>query len=216
MKKTVEQTREKGFTDVLAETPGERIAHAISVMGNPLFVALPLFLLVAWQTAPDVPHALLWWLVTSVGVTGVPFFFIRRGVRRGTYTDDHVSVREQRLIPLSVGLAGMVLVFLFLILLHVARPFIATLTSALVALALAIAVTQFARYKISLHMVGITGAITICSLLLSPLFLILSPLVFLVGWARWKVHAHTPLQACLGVVLAVIVTFATLWLFGIW
>ncbi len=198
MKDTITSKAEKGFTGTEAETTAEKVAHYISVAGNPLFIALPLFFLVAWKTAPDWAHALLWWLITAVGVTAIPFFFIRRGVQRGTYTDDHVSVREQRLVPLSVGLGGMLIV-----------------TSALVSLAVALSITQFARFKISLHMVGITGSVTVLSLLFSPWFLLLSPLVLLLGWARWQVRAHTVLQACLGLLLAVIVTWAILWLFGV-
>jgi len=215
LKDTITSKAEKGFTGTEAETTAEKVAHYISVAGNPLFIALPLFFLVAWKTAPDWAHALLWWLITAVGVTAIPFFFIRRGVQRGTYTDDHVSVREQRLVPLSVGLGGMLIVFLLLVLLGAARPYLAALTSALVSLAVALSITQFARFKISLHMVGITGSVTVLSLLFSPWFLLLSPLVLLLGWARWQVCAHTVLQACLGLLLAVIVTWAILWLFGV-
>lgn len=215
MKDTTEVQKEKGFAGTAAVSRAERVAHRISLVANPLFVALPLFLLVAWRTAPVLWQALLWWVVTAAGVTGIPYFFIRRGVRKGTYTDGHVSVREQRLIPLSVGLGGMVMVFLVLILLGAARPYLASLTSALVSLALALAITQLAKYKVSLHMVGITGSVAVCSLLFSPWFLLLSPLILLVGWARWQVHAHTILQACLGVVVAVGVTWLTLWLFGV-
>jgi hypothetical protein len=215
MSDTTTSEAEIGFTGTEAETTAEKIAHRISVVGNPLFVALPLFLFVAWKTAPDLPRALLWWIITSAGVTGIPFFFIRRGVRKGTYTDDHVSIREQRFIPLSVGLGSMILVFLLLILLGAALPYLASLTSSLVSLALVLAITQLVRYKVSLHMVGITGSVTLCSLLFSPWFLLLSPLVILLGWARWQVRAHTVLQACAGFFLAIAVTWATLWLFRV-
>ena len=82
-----------------------QLAHIISQVTNPLFVALPTFLLVALHTAPDTLHALLWWAVIVVGISVVPFVFILCGVRRGDYTDQHLSVREQRLIPLLFGLA---------------------------------------------------------------------------------------------------------------
>ncbi|MBO0796063.1 MAG: hypothetical protein J2P36_34670, partial [Ktedonobacteraceae bacterium] len=63
--------------------------------------------------------------------------------------------------------------------------------------------------------VGITGAVTICCLLFGPALLVLSPLILLVGWARWNVRAHTPLQAFLGSILAVSVTTLIFWLFGV-
>jgi hypothetical protein len=206
---------EKGFSGDVAENSAEKVAHCISVLANPLFVALPLFLLVAWRTAPDIWHALLWWAVTTMGVTVVPYVFIRRGVRKGTYTDEHISVREQRLVPLSVGLGSMVLVFLALLLLGATRSYMASLLAACVSLALALAITQLARYKVSLHMAGMTGSVAVCILLVSPWFVLLSPLILLTGWARWQVHAHTVLQAALGVLLAVLVTWGTFWLLRI-
>lgn len=204
---------EKGFRGT-AETPGEKVAHGVSVVANPLFVALPLFLTVALHTAPDPGHALLWWAIIAVGITGLPFVFIRMGVRKGRYTDDHVSNRAQRLVPLSFGLLCMVLVGALLFFLGVPHALLATVTAALLSLACAIAITSLLRFKISLHMVGSAGAVTICTVMFGPLLLVLSPLVVLIGWARWKVRAHSAVQACAGTALAVLITLVTLWLFG--
>ena len=206
---------EKGFAASKAETLGERLAHIYSVLANPLFVAVPLFLFVSLHSAPDWQRALLWWGIITAGFTAAPFLFIRQGVRRGRYTDNHVSVRPQRLIPLSFGLVCMILVFVLLLWLQAAPPLLATLTAALVSLALAIASTQFARYKISLHMIGVSGAVTTCCLLAGPAFLLLVPLIVLTGWARWKVGGHTPSQAVAGMTLAVVVTLIVFWLFGV-
>jgi len=62
--------------------------------------------------------------------------------------------------------------------------------------------------------VGMAGAVTVFCLLFGFSFLLLSPLVLLVAWARWQVRAHTPLQALAGTILAVGVTLITFWLFG--
>jgi membrane-associated phospholipid phosphatase len=71
------------------------------------------------------------------------------------------------------------------------------------------------RWKISLHLVGITGAVTVLALLFGSLALILTPLVPLVGWARWQVRAHTAAQAVAGTALAVAIAVGTFWAFGI-
>lgn len=191
----------------------ERLAYIVSEITNPLFVALPTFLIIAVATAPTILQGLFWWGVIAVGTSAAPFFFIRRGVRRGRYSDHHVSVREQRLIPLLFGLGCALLVFLCLYLLHASQPLIATITATLVTGAIATVITQF--WKISLHLVGIAGTVTVFWLLFGPLFLVLSPLVVIVAWARWRVCAHTPLQAAAGTVLAVGMTILTFWLFGI-
>jgi hypothetical protein len=39
--------------------------------------------------------------------------------------------------------------------------------------------------------------------------------VVLIAWARWKLEAHTLLQAVTGAVLAVAVTVTTFWFFGL-
>ncbi|GHO78280.1 hypothetical protein KSD_60510 [Ktedonobacter sp. SOSP1-85] len=182
-------------------------------MTNPLLVALPTFLLVALATAPDVLHALLWWSIAVLGISLAPLLFIWQGVRRGRYSDHHVSKREQRRVPLLFGLACMVLAFVLLLFVHTSSRLLATVTATLAAVAVAAVITQY--WKISLHLVGIAGAVTVCCLLWGPLCLFLSPLVVLVGWARWRLHAHTWFQALAGTVLAVSVTILMYHLFGL-
>lgn len=190
-----------------------QIAHGVSAVTNPLFIALPTFLIVALSTSPDVLRAFLWWIVTVVGISIAPLLFIWYGVKQGHYSDHHVSVREQRLIPLLFGVGCFFLVFVSMYLLHASLLLLATVTAALVALGIATVVTRY--WKISLHLVGMAGAVTVLVLRFGPWFLLLSPFVVLVGWARWQVRAHTPLQALTGAVLAVSVTLAIFWLFGI-
>jgi membrane-associated phospholipid phosphatase len=190
-----------------------RVARVISEVTNPLFVALPIFLVIALGTSSDVVHALICWVITILGITLVPFLFILQGVRHGKYTDRHVSKREQRTIPLLVGLSSVAVTFVLLLLLHASRPLLATIVSDLVVLAVTLVITRF--WKISLHLVGFAGAITVLVLLFGPIWLVLSPLVVVVAWARWQVRAHNPPQAIAGTVLAVIVTWLLFWLFQI-
>jgi hypothetical protein len=196
------------------KTVQQRLAHGISEIFNPLFVALPTFFVVALFSAPDVWHALLWWIVAVLGISVAPFLFVWQGVRKGTYTDHHVSKREQRFVPLFFGLACTILSFLFLYLLHASFALIATMISVIVACGIALAVTRY--WKISLHLIGLAGAVTVCVLLYGPHLLLLAPLVPLVAWARWEVRAHTVLQAIAGTLLAVGVTLLTFLLFGIY
>jgi|SRR5579884_1248673 len=207
---------EKRFVEVPVDSARKgiwsRIAHGISEVTNPAFVALPTFLCIALYTAPDIPHALLWWGVTVAGITMAPLLFIWQGVRRGRYSDHHVSRREQRFVPLLFAVTCFFLTFVLLLLLHASTHLVATVTAALAACAIATIVTR--AWKISIHLVGMAGAVTVFCLLFGFSFLLLSPLVLLVAWARWQVRAHTPLQALAGTILAVGVTLITFWLFG--
>jgi hypothetical protein len=65
------------------------------------------------------------------------------------------------------------------------------MTAIIVSCLVALLITQFAHWKISLHMVGITGAITTLGLVMGSPFFLLAPFAVIVGWARWRVHAHT-------------------------
>lgn len=188
---------------------GERLAQIVSNVTNPLFVALPTFLLIALSTSPDTPHALLWWAIIAAGVSIAPLLFVRRGVRRGKYSDHHVSIREQRFVPLLFGLGCMLIVFLLLFLLAASRALITAVIAVIVTCILALIITRYS--KISLHLVGMAGAVTVCVLLYGPLCLLLTPLVLLVGWARWRVQAHTIGQAIAGTILAVSVTVLLFW-----
>lgn len=91
----------------------------------------------------------------------------------------------------------------------------ATLEAIIVEFSVATLITQVAKYKISLHVDSAAGAVTVCCLLVNPIFLVLTPLVALIAWARWKLEAHTPLQTLCGAALGVMVTVTTFWLFGL-
>jgi membrane-associated phospholipid phosphatase len=133
------------------------------------------------------------------------------GVRRGTFTDQHLSLREQRILPLVFGLVCAAAVFVVLFLLHASLALIATLSAIFLGGIITLLITR--HWKISMHLVGMAGSATVLSLVYGPIFLLLAPLVLLVGWARWRVGAHTPLQAVAGVALAVGVTLVIFFLF---
>ncbi|GCE14559.1 hypothetical protein [Tengunoibacter tsumagoiensis] len=189
----------------------DKLAHLISEITNPVLIAFPTFLLIAIRTAPDLRHALLWWVVTVGGISVAPLLFILRGVRRGHYTDHHVSKREQRLIPLLFSICCTGLVFVILLVLHASITLIATVLAVLIAGGIAFAITRY--WKISFHLIGMAGAITVVGLVYGPVFFLLFPLIIIVGWARWRVQAHTPLQALAGTAIAISVTVSVFGLF---
>lgn len=177
---------------------------------SPFVVGLGVLGYISLSTASAVTDGLRWLTVIGVGLI-VPFGFICWGVKKGKLTDIHVSHRSQRLVPLLVGLISLGGMLAGLLLLSASRPLVAVFVS----FALATLITYVAKYKISLHIDSAAGAVTVCCLLASPVFLALSPLVVLIAWARWKLEAHSPLQAICGAALAVAVTVTTFWLFGL-
>jgi hypothetical protein len=215
--KNVMREREEGMAnEVSVREAGQRhIAHLVSQLTNPGFVALPTFLAVALHTAPTVSSALLWWLVTTIGISIAPLLYVSLGVRAGRYSDHHLSLREERLIPFVVGLVSTGGALTLLLLSHASAAFLATVTAVLVGAALALAITHGAHWKISLHVSGIAGAVTVLTLLFGWPALLLTPLLPLVGWARWRLGAHTIAQATVAMLIAVAVTGLAFRLFGV-
>jgi len=203
---------EKGLSSL--STPGDRFAYWLSQFSSPFVVGLGVFGYVALSTSSTVTEGLLWLTVIGVGLL-VPFGFIWWRVKKEKLTDLHVSRRSERLVPLLVGLLSLGGMLAGLLLLSASRRLVATLVTVIVSFTLATLITQVAKYKISLHIDSAAGAVTVCWRLSSPVFLALSPLVVLIAWARWKLEAHSPLQAVTGATLAVAVTLTTFWLFGL-
>ncbi len=189
------------------------LAHIVSEVANPLFVALPTFLIVALHTAPNWQRAVLWWIVTTLGISAAPLLFVYQGVRRGRYSDTHLSVRTQRLVPLVVGLLCAAVALVLLLALEASAALLATVAAVLVCGICTFAITV--RWKISFHLVGAAGAATVLTLLFGPIGLVLIPFVVLVGWARWRVGAHTFAQAIDGTTLAVVITVGMFRIFGL-
>ncbi|TFE22748.1 hypothetical protein [Cohnella luojiensis] len=194
---------------------GYKLAYAISFLCNPLLIAVFLYLTISLRTASHPYEGLLWWIIICLGVSIAPILFIRRGVVRGKFSDHDISKREQRLIPILFALGCMAITLILLIFLHVSERLLATFVGMIGAIVAALLITQFARWKISLHLIGITGAVLTLSLLVSPKFYFLAVLIAVVGWARWRLEAHTIMQTIAGVALAAGVTAITFRLFGL-
>jgi hypothetical protein len=185
----------------------------ISEATKPQLVALPTLFVIALASAPNTIHAVLWWSVAAAGISIAPHFFVLRGVRRGDLTDRRVSVREQRLIPLLFALGCVAGSLALLLLLQASPDLVATVAAVTVAMATATLVTR--HWKISMHLVGMSGALTVLVLMFGRLYLSLMPLLVIGAWARWKVGAHTPMQTAAGVALGASATITLFWVFGL-
>jgi membrane-associated phospholipid phosphatase len=194
-------------------SPAQRWARRLSHGLNPLLVVLPGYLLLALHTASSIGQALLWWGIIMVGVTLVPLAIVSLGVRSGRYTDALLSRREQRLIPIFIGVMSTVGSVVVLIAVHASRVMLAAVVSLLVSGILTLAITLF--WKISLHIMAMAGMIAVLVMIFGPVAFVLLPLLALVAWARLWLQAHTPAQLLAGTALAMVVTLLTFSIAGI-
>jgi len=173
-----------------------RLARLITEVLAPANVGAIVFLLVAWHSTPTILEALRWGLLTVFFTIALPFAFILWGVRRRRFTDHHIRLREQRPQALAVGIGSGLVGLVVLVLLGAPRELIALVVAMATGVVNALLITLF--WKMSIHVASVAGAIVILVLVFGPPFVVLAPLVALVGWARVELGDHTPAQVTAG------------------
>ena len=176
-----------------------RLARVVTEVLAPAPTVALLLLAVAWRSAPTATEAARWGLLAALFASLVPFLYIVRGVRRGRLTDHHVRVREQRPLPLLVGIGSVLLGLALLASWGAPRELVALVAAMAVGLASSLLVTLV--WKLSIHTAVVAGAVVILVLVFGPALLALAPLVGLVCWARVAVRDHTPAQTIAGAAL---------------
>jgi len=152
--------------------------------------------LIAWHAgAPG------WGLATVLFTAGVPMAFVLRGVRRGEYDDHHVGERAKRPLVLLFAAASVGVLLGLMITLDAPRDLTALVVAMLCGLALTLAVTYLARWKVSLHTAVAAGTVTTLVLTFGAWLHLCWVLVGLVMWSRVTLRAHTPMQTVVGLAL---------------
>ena len=181
----------------------ERIANVISVVGQPIFIPIPVFILLATKI-DDPVKAVLVVLVSLFFVTIVPtastyYFSIKLGRKDGDIPD-----RRLRFKPMMIGVTSYAIGTVVLYLMDVPDIiWILMLCYAIVTLVMTI-ITLY--WKISIHSVGIAGPAMALSVVFWPwgllYFLLLPPIVS----SRYVLRRHTPAQLVAGALTGFIIT----------
>jgi hypothetical protein len=180
-----------------------RLARVVTEVLTPANVGSIVFLIVAWHSTPTIVEALRWGLLTILFTIALPFLFILWGVRRQRFTDHHIRLREQRPRAIAVGIGSSLAGLGLLIKLGAPQELIALVVAMATGLIIALLITLF--WKMSIHVASVAGAIVILVLVFGPGFLILAPVVALVGWARVELRDHTLAQVTAGAAIGAIV-----------
>jgi membrane-associated phospholipid phosphatase len=150
-----------------------------------------------------------WSLVGMLFTVVVPAAIVDVGVRRGRYTDHHLSRREQRAVPLGLSAASVLIGLAVLALAGAPRPIVTVL----------VVTTLTLLWKVSLHVAVVGAAACVLTLLGGSgggsLWALSWLAVPVVGWARLRLTAHTLAQVVVGCVLGAGVTGAVLVIAGV-
>jgi membrane-associated phospholipid phosphatase len=180
-----------------------RVARLVTEVLAPAPIVAALLLVVAWRSASTTTEAMAWGLLAVLFASLLPFLFILRGVWRGRLSDHHVGIRQQRPMPLLVGIASVLIGLGLLTAWSAPRDLVALVGAMTVGLVVSLLVTL--GWKISIHTAVAAGAAVILVLVFGPPLLALSPVVGLIGWSRVEIGDHTPAQVATGAVLGAVV-----------
>ena len=209
-------------------THAYRLANAVSYILNPLALPPIAFTLLNAHFGASLPE-LAWTLgVSAVFFCFVPLLYVMGMVRKGRAESLEVRTRENRLMPLLVGIASYAIGALLLwgTVEGPALPVIVAF-AALFPINTALILLINTRWKISIHMTSLAGfvgvllftALTVWRDLPADVETALTlatvgPLVLLVPllmWARVRVGAHTRGQVLAGAAFGLLVPPAELW-----
>ncbi|SCF46413.1 PAP2 superfamily protein [Micromonospora matsumotoense] len=172
-----------------------RVARLVTEVTAPAVLVTGLTVVIGWHSVGGA-RGLVWGLLATVFAAGVPFAYILGGVRRGRLTDHHLGRREQRRMPLLLGLASAAVGLALLAALGAPRPVLALVAAGVVGLVVAVAVSHW--WKMSIHSAVAAGTLVVLVLTFGPRLLPAVPLLALVGWSRVRLRDHTVAQVVVG------------------
>lgn len=170
-----------------------------------LSAAMPL--VIALHATDRVVTGAGWGLLAITFSSLIPYAIIRVGVHRGHLTDHHIGVREQRRVPLLLGLVSVLVGLALLVLLDGPRQLTALVAAMLVGLLGVAVVNQV--WKLSAHAAVAAGSATVLAMVFGPVLLLAGLPVALVGWSRVRLGDHTAGQVVAGAALGAVLTAAT-------
>lgn len=181
-----------------------RLARWTSILFDSSVLSLIIFPAIGWSTARW--QGVGWAVVALFTLTGIPLGYILLGLRRGWVGDLELSRREDRPRFILVSLSSDLLALSILGLGGAPHLlWLLALTYACLGLTM-FTISNF--WKISLHMVSVSGFSTVLVYIFGPgaLWAFLS--LPLVAWARLYRKKHTPAQLLAGAIGGILITAA--------
>lgn len=189
------------------------LASVVTEASSPAVCVVVGLVLVTWRSATDGADA-AWAALAILLCAGIPMGYIARGVKAGKWSDHHIRRREQRFIPLLVGLASVATASVLLLIVDAPSQLIALVLAQLIGLFAVLLITRF--WQVSIHCATAGGLCAVLVVLFGPWALIsLAPLA-LVAWSRLVLDAHTRAQVMVGALLGFLIGITAFPLLTAW
>lgn len=196
-----------------------KFAMALSIIFQPIFV--PIYsLVILYHADTYITYAIpkdVWkyiFIITLLNTVIFPMSVFYYFLKSGLIESLHMHTAKERSLPFLSIIVFHLSTFYIFSRVPVPSLFLDLIIGA--ALSVAIAFVINLRWKVSIHMLGMGGIVgTIIGIILKyqvdavPLVMALTILSGLVGFARLKLNAHTPLQVYVGFVLGTLILTGT-------
>jgi membrane-associated phospholipid phosphatase len=151
----------------------------------------------AARDAANVGQAVLWAGIYVFLVCIMPVLFIAYRVKQGRITDIHMPLRHERFTPFMITIVGALISLFLMIILQASHAMQLLSLATLLQVAMMSLITLY--WQISVHMIGISGAVVLTSLWFGGVYgVLISPLIIIVAAARLALKRHTPTQVIVG------------------
>ena len=198
-----------------------KIADTISIFTNPPIITIPLFTLICIILACDgVPFTsgfsfdwtqfLITELISIIFASVLPLAITLYWAKK-LNTDKDISNREDRFVPLIVGILSYLVGFAIALTLGVSNFLTVLILCYAVNTFIVLLITY--KWKISIHTTGLTGPVAALIMLLGPLGAIVGLLYPVLIWSRFTLKKHTMAQAIAGGVFGLVMTVLEAYLY---
>ncbi|MFI9332765.1 hypothetical protein ACIGZJ_35190 [Kitasatospora sp. NPDC052868] len=150
-----------------------------------------------------------WAAFAALFAAVIPTWFIRRGVRRGSWEDRHVGRRQRRLVVIPFVMLSVLTSLLAMLRLDAPTDMVAMVLAMFASLIPILVITVW--WKVSIHTAVAGGAVVCLAIALGPWWLLLGPLVAVIGWSRVVLRDHTTAQTLVGAVVGALAAGLTFW-----
>ena len=192
----------------------EKLARIISTLFVPPSFTIIVFTIFAFVLENDLLKRTITVVIAFLfGFTAQILLFITFR-KKGKIADLDASVKEERTTPFLISAGfyaiGLIIFIIFKVHIFSIAFWFCYISNTLVT----ILINKY--WKISAHAMGAAGPLAAATFVFGPLTLILSIVIFLVGWSRIQLKVHNLAQVTAGILLAFLSTYGQMILIHKW
>jgi len=199
------------------DTKGPRIAELFSKAMHPYMVFPLAVALVAYQVNQDIAIWIKWTIIALLSAYVLPLFYIRTKTTAAQTSDIQADARslfrdqpnQMLLLAALFGIPSALVLFIF----GSPSEIIATVIS--IGLASFVVALVNRVYHASFHLAVFTSMVTPIVIVLNLSWLIVAPLIVMLGLARYYLGKHTPTQLIVGFLIGILACIDVFYIFGL-